>query len=324
MNDTATIDRALGATTYAEPQSEFERLLDAPVKKFSAPELLMGDSFDRIWKIAQTMAESTGAVVPKHLQGKIGDCLAVVTQAFMWGMNPFAVAQKTHVVNGALGYEAQLVNAVVQQSGAIRGHFHYEYEGTGANVKCRVGAMLRGDTALTWNEMYGADQVKTKNSPLWATNPKQQLGYLQVKNWARAFAPGAILGVYTPDELDDFVPPADEATPRRGPQRKSGQGATDAPPPPAPAPKGAAAAADPETGEVSAPAQAPAASAAKPAASSGANGGISGGEVNYIRNKLKSNNVAEDKICTRFNIAGLELLSKADFDTLKAELLAMA
>jgi hypothetical protein len=34
-------------------------------------------------------------------------------QAAQWGMNPFAVAQKTHVVNGTLGYEAQLVNAVV-------------------------------------------------------------------------------------------------------------------------------------------------------------------------------------------------------------------
>ena len=40
-------------------------------------------------------------------------------------MNPFAVAQKTHVVNGSLGYEAQLVNAVVQASGAIDGRFHY-------------------------------------------------------------------------------------------------------------------------------------------------------------------------------------------------------
>jgi hypothetical protein len=28
------------------------------------------------------------------------------------------------------------------------------------------------------------------------------MGYLQVKNWARAFKPGAILGVYTTDELE--------------------------------------------------------------------------------------------------------------------------
>jgi hypothetical protein len=39
------------------------------------------------------------------------------------------VAQKTHLVNGVLGYEAQLVNAVISSSNAIVGRFHYEYEG---------------------------------------------------------------------------------------------------------------------------------------------------------------------------------------------------
>lgn len=44
--------------------------------------------------------------VPKHLQGNSGDCLATTMQAMQWGMNPFAVAQKTHLVNGNLGFEA--------------------------------------------------------------------------------------------------------------------------------------------------------------------------------------------------------------------------
>lgn len=29
---------------------------------------------------------------------------------------------------------------------------------------------------------------------------------MQVKNWARAYCPGAILGVYTDDELNDYQP----------------------------------------------------------------------------------------------------------------------
>ena len=117
--------------------------------------------------------------------------------------NPFAVAQKTHLVNGVLGYEAQLVNAVVQNSGAVRGAPHYEYRGEGPALECRVGFVLRGQTEITWGEFLRSDSVTTKNSPLWKTNPKQQLGYLQIKNWARAYAPGAIMGVYTTDELDD-------------------------------------------------------------------------------------------------------------------------
>lgn len=155
---------------------------------------------------AEMMAKSH-VTVPDHLKGKPADCMAIAMQSMQWGMNPFAVAQKTHIVSGRLGYEAQLVNAVVQQSNAIRGAFHYEYQGTGDALECRVGAVLRGDTEVTWGEWLRSGSVTTKNSPLWKVNPKQQLGYLQVKNWARLYCPGAILGVYTPDELEQAAPP---------------------------------------------------------------------------------------------------------------------
>lgn len=155
---------------------------------------------------AEMMAKSH-VTVPDHLKGKPADCMAIAMQSMQWGMNPFAVAQKTHIVSGRLGYEAQLVNAVVQQSNAIRGAFHYEYRGEGPTLECRVGAVLRGDTDVTWGEWLRSGDVQTKNSPLWKVNPKQQLGYLQVKNWARLYCPGAILGVYTPDELEPAAPP---------------------------------------------------------------------------------------------------------------------
>jgi hypothetical protein len=166
--------------------------------------------------MAQAMSEAVIAV-PVHFRGKPGDCLAMVMQAAQWQMNPFAVAQKTHVVNGALGYEAQLVNAVIQTSGAITGRFHYEYRGEGLSIECRVGAVIRGEQEITWGEWLAAATVQVKNSPLWKTNPKQQLGYLQVKNWARAYTPGAILGVYSEDELAahplerDITPPTPKA-----------------------------------------------------------------------------------------------------------------
>lgn len=171
---------------------------------FSSQGLLMDfQKIHAMQELAEAMATAAVAV-PAHFRGKPGDCLAVVMQAAQWGMNPFAVAQKTHVVNGALGYEAQLVNAVVQASGAIDGRFHYDYRGEGANVECRVGAVIRGEREITWGEWLSAASVTTKNSPLWKTNPKQQLGYLQVKNWARLHAPGAILGVYSADELEEY------------------------------------------------------------------------------------------------------------------------
>ncbi|MCF7995226.1 MAG: recombinase RecT [Chromatiaceae bacterium] len=163
------------------------------------------DAINNMMRLAEMMAKSV-VTIPKHLAGNPSDCMAIVLQAAQWKMNPYSVAQATHLVSGTLGYEAKLVNAVVQNSGAIRGRFHYEYRGEGAKVECRVGAIPAGETDIVWGEWLSAADVTTKNSPLWKTNPRQQLGYLQVKNWARQYTPGALLGVYSVDELRDSEP----------------------------------------------------------------------------------------------------------------------
>lgn len=167
-------------------------------------------------KFAEVMAKGV-STVPKHLQGNVADCMAVVLQAMQWGMIPHVVAQKTHLVSGTLGYEAQLVNAVVMKSGAIDGSFSYEFTGSKGAYSCRVGAVLKGGSEITWGEWLSEMEVTTKNSPLWKTNPKQQLGYLQVKNWARLYCPGAILGVYTDDELAGIEPNTPKPVRHMGP-----------------------------------------------------------------------------------------------------------
>lgn len=174
--------------------------------------ILDSASMDSMMRVAELMS-SGKATVPAHLRQNPADCMAVIMQAIQWRMNPFAVAQKTHLVNGVLGYEAQLVNAVMQASNSISGRFHYEYEGEGAKLACRVGAVVHGETDITWGLWLSIDTITTKNSPLWKTNPKQQMGYLQVKNWSRLYCPGALLGVYTPDELEEARPTSKDITP---------------------------------------------------------------------------------------------------------------
>lgn len=188
-------------------------------KTDAATLILNPESMGQVWRFAELMAAGS-VTTPKHLQGKPSDCMAVVMQSMRWGMDPFVVAQKTHIVNGNLGYEAQLVNAVLQSSGAIIGRFHYEYYGEGAALQCRVGAIPAGESEVVWNEWLKVSDITTKNSPLWKTNPKQQIGYLQVKNWGRAYAPGAILGVYTADELMD-IPAEKELNPIQQDKPKS-------------------------------------------------------------------------------------------------------
>ncbi|KAL8195943.1 UNVERIFIED_CONTAM: hypothetical protein K2H54_000295 [Gekko kuhli] len=71
-------------------------------------------------------------------------------EALQWGMNPFPVAQKTHLVKGVLGYEAQLVNAVVVNSGAIKGRFEYEFFGPWEKVVGKFREVTDKDRGTTY------------------------------------------------------------------------------------------------------------------------------------------------------------------------------
>lgn len=177
----------------------------------TAAAIFSPEGMDRLVRFATLMADSK-ATVPAHLAGKPADCLAVTMQAAQWGMNPFAVAQKTHVVNGTLGYEAQLVNAVVSSSNLLATRLNYRWDGDWSKVNGKsdkspsltvtVWATLKGESEPRELTISMA-QAGVRNSPLWEQDPRQQLAYLCVKRWARLNAPDVLLGVYTPDELQE-------------------------------------------------------------------------------------------------------------------------
>ncbi len=180
----------------------------------TAAAIFSPEGMDRLVRFATLMADSK-ATVPAHLAGKPADCLAVTMQAAQWGMNPFAVAQKTHVVNGTLGYEAQLVNAVVSSSNLLATRLNYRWDGDWSrvsgktdkspNLTVTVWATLKGESEPRELTISMA-QAGVRNSPLWEQDPRQQLAYLCVKRWARLHSPDVLLGVYTPDELQETAP----------------------------------------------------------------------------------------------------------------------
>lgn len=194
----------------------------------TAATIFSPDALDKLVRFAEIMANSR-VTVPAHLAGKPSDCLAVTMQAIQWRMNPFAVAQKTFLVSGVLGYEAQLVNAVITTMAPTQDRPHYEWFGpwekvigkftektspkgnkyiapgwtlddeTGCGV--RVWATMKNEQEPRRLELL-LSQAQVRNSTLWASDPKQQLAYLAVKRWARLHCPDVILGVYTPDEIE--------------------------------------------------------------------------------------------------------------------------
>lgn len=193
--------------------------------------LTNGELFNRLRTLSEVMANS-GNFVPDHFRGKPDACMAVVMQAARWGMDPFAVAQKTHIVgnSGVLGYEAQLVISVINSMAPTKDRLHYEWFGPWerivgrfvektsqkgnkyiapgwsmadeAGVGIRVWATLKGENEPR-ELVLMLSQAQVRNSTLWASDPRQQLAYLGAKRWSRLYCPDVILGVYTPDELED-------------------------------------------------------------------------------------------------------------------------
>lgn len=190
-------------------------------------------AMQEIYKFAEMMAAGRVSV-PKHFQGNVADCMAVTMQSMQWGLNPFAVAQKTHMTpNGSLGYEAQLISSVVTESGAVDGDPEYIFIGDwnkvlgkveerksdkpgggkyyvatytkadeqGLGVTCRL--KLKGedkprDLTVMMSQCY------PRFSTQWATDPKMQICYVAIRKWTRLNKPGVILGIYTPDELQEI------------------------------------------------------------------------------------------------------------------------
>lgn len=216
---------------------EAERATPNTLMRTGNAMLMDGDMLDRMLKFAKVMSTAV-ATLPEQYRGKEGDCMAVVMQAMQWGINPYALAQKTFFVAGKIGYEAQLVNAIVTSMAPTKDRLHFSWSGPWdkiigkfverdsktqtdkhghpskykvpawsaadeAGCECTVSATLKGEEtprALT----LSMSQALTRNSTLWAEDPRQQLAYLATKRWARLYVPDVLLGVYTPDELEEI------------------------------------------------------------------------------------------------------------------------
>ena len=108
------------------------------------------DQMDKMLTLAKIMSTSTVSI-PQHLKNE-GDCLAIIMQSAQWGMNPFSVAQKTFLLNGVLGYESQLVSAIINNNAPIKQRLEYEFFGPWENVigktKEKVNVVEKGSTCM--------------------------------------------------------------------------------------------------------------------------------------------------------------------------------
>jgi hypothetical protein len=136
------------------------------------------------------------------------------------------------------------VNAVITTCAPVVDRLHYEWFGewekvigkftikTGDKGEYRVpGWKMQDEEGLgvkVWATFRDEDeprvlelllaQARTRNSTLWADDPRQQLAYLATKRWSRLYCPDVILGVYSPDELEESAPRVRDVSPVREPE----------------------------------------------------------------------------------------------------------
>lgn len=162
-------------------------------------------SVEQLMEFSKVMAIASVAV-PKHLRENVGACLAVCIQASEWQMSPFAVASKTYVVNDRIAFEAQLVNAVILRRAPIAGRFKISYIGEGGARRCKVSVKLADGSEEVEYESPTLASIPVKNSQLWKGDPDQQLFYYSSRAMCRRHFPDVLIGIYTPDELEDSIP----------------------------------------------------------------------------------------------------------------------
>lgn len=165
----------------------------------------------QVLEFSKLMAVSRQAV-PKHLRDQPGMCMAVTLQALNWRMDPFQVANKSYSVNDRVAYEAQLIQAVIEQRAPIKGRIKGKYIGEGDARQCVLRVISAEDgEEIEYTSPKIAD-IKVKNSPLWKTDPDQQLWYYSARAMCRRHFPDVLLGVYEKEEIQN-APEIKDVTP---------------------------------------------------------------------------------------------------------------
>ncbi len=169
--------------------------------------------FEHMQRIAVAIARSNMIPESLSMEGKgndrkllpldvvIANVFLVVNQAVRWGMDPFAVLSSAALVHGKLCYEGKLVAAVLEAKlGVELDPVWNDQRGDAFGIT--ITGRLPNGKVREVSGTVGEWKTSGSNSP-WS-NPRRQLLYRGTREWARWWAPGLLLGVYTDDELTDL------------------------------------------------------------------------------------------------------------------------
>lgn len=165
-----------------------------------------------IMEYAKLMSASS-AMVPKHLRGQPGACLGVIGTAVRYGVDPFALAQKTYFVNDMIAFESAFFAAIINVHAPLKTRPDITFEGEGLERRAIVTGEFRDGAVREYKSPRIAD-ISPKNSPLWKSDTDQQLSYYSLRAFARRWCPEIVMGLYDVEEaresaMTDITPVPD-------------------------------------------------------------------------------------------------------------------
>ena len=153
-------------------------------------------TFENVERLAVSIAKSGlfGAKTPEQ-------ALALMMLAQSEGLHPMAAARDYHVIDGRPAMKAEVMLARFQQAGGTVEWHQYDDSACDATFAHPKGSNVR----IKW-DLQTAKQAGLGGKQMWSKYPRRMLWARVVSEGVRTCFPACVLGVYTPEEIQDFEP----------------------------------------------------------------------------------------------------------------------
>jgi len=184
-------------------------------------------------------------LVPKHLQGKVQDCLILMNMAMRMQEDPLLVLQNCFVVSGTPGFKTQFLIARANASGQLKSKIRWNVERLEPAVlklegfempNLRVTAQAVDNFGELMEASVTSDMAireKWTSNPKYRSMPEHMLRWRAAAFLIRLYMPEVMMGMQTIEEIEDVVAanPEAQVAPTQGFVRLSELKRIEAPPP---------------------------------------------------------------------------------------------
>lgn len=165
--------------------------------------------FALIQRQAAALAKSD--LVPQSYKGNVANCILALDVSQRLGVQPLAVCQNLHVIQGRPSWSSTFVIAMLNASGRFS-PLRFEVRKAGdkevawrAVATCRETSQILDGPWVTL-EMAKAEGWSTKSGSKWVTMPDLMGRYRAAAFFGRLFAPEKLMGLHHIDEVEDMRP----------------------------------------------------------------------------------------------------------------------